>query len=91
MIDPEFEAGVPGEAMSLFKALKEYVGDGSAELQDWSSQRLATAYAWIDGLPERTPTPERLEVREDVGDIEVLYPGDPGYDDEDDDDDDEEQ
>jgi hypothetical protein len=86
LIDPEFEAGVSSEAISLFKALKGYVGDGSAELQDWSSQHLATAYAWIDGLPEREPTPERSELREDVGDISVLHPGDPGYDDEDDED-----
>jgi hypothetical protein len=35
LINPEFEAGVSGEAISLFKALKGYVGDGSAELQDW--------------------------------------------------------
>ena len=59
-------------------------------------KQLATVCAWIDGLPEREPTPERPEQSEsrediDIGDSAVLHPGDPGYDDEDDEDEDEKQ
>ena len=85
LVDPEFETAVPTQAMTLFKGLKDYVGDGKTELQDWSAEKLAASYAWADDLPQRSPSAERPASSEYFGDITVLHPGDPGYDDEDDD------
>jgi hypothetical protein len=90
LVEPEFEAAVPGPAMGLFKGLKDYVGDGKSEMRDWSAEQLASSYAWIDSLPEPAPKPERAAPSEYFEEITVLHPGDPGYDDEDDEDDEDE-
>ena len=85
LIEPGFDRPLPEKVLTAFKGLREYIGDGRAELKDMSSKELWAKFNWVEGMVDPPPAPERPNPNpEDVleGDIPVLHPGDPGYEEE---------